>query len=381
MFKKVIGLAVGCIAASLWYVSPILKQFPQPTGTYSVGTQSLYVIDEHRNDPYASGNKERIVEVRMWYPTSVKTGEPYPYLGSKMAVFQKMFADLYHIPHWFSSLLWRNVATHAYSNAPVASTLNAYPVILFSHGLLGLPSEMYTAIIENVVSHGYVVVGINHPYFNIMTQYPDGGIASSHDLSVQFQMMSPQEQHEFQSKAIDTYKVDMALVIDQLEVLNQNTQSIFYHRLDLHRIGVMGHSAGGTAAIEFCRSDNRCKAAVDLDGWYDHIIGHEPLKKPLLLMFGAKSVEVSEPMPEYLKRKGITREQYFEREQNIANHRKELCKEPLCSMIIIPGATHDDFGDGILIKWPLRAWHAADSYKTLTIINTHIIKFLGAHLK
>ena len=108
----------------------------------------------------------------------------------------------------------------------------------------------------------------------------------------------------------------------------------FTNHLDLDRVGVMGHSAGGTAAIEFCRIDKRCKAGVDLDGWYDQAIGHEPLQQPLLLMFGSKSLEVTELSTEYLKRKELTRERYYEREQNIADHKKELCKNKNCSMII-----------------------------------------------
>ena len=64
-------------------------------------------------------------------------------------------------------------------------------------------------------------------------------------------------------------------------------------------------------------SDKRCKAAIDLDGWYDHIIGMQPLGKPLLLIFGSKSIEIAEPTADYLKRKEITREQYYEREKSI----------------------------------------------------------------
>ena len=381
MIFKVISVTAGIIVGILWYVSPILKPFPKPTGSYFIGTEAFYFVDQERNDPFSADTEKRAVMVRIWYPTSAQAGKQYPYLGTKMPVFQKGVADFYTIPYWASALLWRNITTHAYSNTLIATNHNAYPVILFSHGLLGFPSDRYVAIIENLASHGYIVVGIDHSYFNVLTQYPDGRVVTSNDLSAQFQKMRPQEQNEFLTKAINTYKADMKFVIDQLQMLNQNDQTIFYNRLDLARIGVMGHSAGGTSVIEFCRSDNRCKAVADLDGWYDHIIGNEPLKQPLLLMFGSKSIEVSEPTSEYLKRKEITRDQYYEREQKIANHKQELCKEPHCSMIIIPDATHGDFGDDILLKWPLRPWAAADSYQTLVLINDHIVKFFDTYLK
>jgi hypothetical protein len=85
--------------------------------------------------------------------------------------------------------------------------------------------------------------------------------------------------------------------------------------------------------------------------------------------------------PEYLKRKQLTREHYFEREQKIAEHRKELCTNPNCSIVILPGIAHGDFGDGILLKWPLRSWNDVDSYKTIAIINETVLRFLDKYLE
>jgi predicted dienelactone hydrolase len=87
---------------------------------------------------------------------------------------------------------------------------------------------------------------------NFLTRYNDGTIASSARLQAQFQQMSVDKQKTFQSKAIDIYKADMQFALDQLMQLNEDQSAIFYHRLDLNAIGVMGHSAGGTAAIELC---------------------------------------------------------------------------------------------------------------------------------
>ena len=116
-------------------------------------------------------------------------------------------------------------------------------------------------------------------------------------------------------------------------------------------------------------------------GGMDHAIGQEPINKPLLLIFAEKSLEVGEPTAEYLKRKELTREQYFEREKNIAVHKKKLCSIPSCSMIVIPGATHSDFDDLMFLKWPFGAWNEVDPYKTMALVNEHIIKFLDTYLK
>ena len=87
-------------------------------------------------------------------------------------------------------------------------------------------------------------------------------------------------------------------------------------------------------------------------------------------------MKLAEPTPEYLKRKELTREQYYEREKNIQEHKEKLCSAPNCSMVIIPDATHGDFGDEMFIKWPLRSWNAVEPYKTIGIINTLYCKLL-----
>jgi dienelactone hydrolase len=382
MIKALLAIIAGLIIG-MWYLSPIFKPFPEPTGQFSVGTSVIEFNDLSRKEIYSENPEEtRSVVVRFFYPAqTTKNLQKYPYLGAKMPYFEQYLSTQYYLTQATAKLLLRNINTHTFINAPLSAELNAYPIILFSHGLLGYPSDTYLTILENLASHGFIVAAIDHSYLNALTLFANGKVTSSLLLSEQFNKMSQKEQKEFQTKAIEIYKADMKFVIDELAKLNENPQSIFYHHLDLNRIAAMGHSAGGTASIEFCRTDNRCKAAIDLDGWYDQAIGDAPINKPLLLVFAEKSIEVTEPTPEYLKRKELTREQYYEREKNIAAHKKELCQSPLCSMIIIPHATHSDFDDMMFLKWPLRAWNAVEPYTTIGIINTYIINFFNNNLK
>jgi dienelactone hydrolase len=384
--KKLLLLPSIIIAALsagfLFYFSPILKPLPKPTGPYNIGLAHYFFKNEARNDAFADNSKtKRAIALNLWYPTLQTKGKKTSYLGTKMPYIKKIYAEKTNLPYFISSILLKNLKTHAFKNGEVSNAQASYPVILFSHGLFGEPTEFYSALCENLASHGFIVVGIDHPYFNLITQYPDGRVVTSSKLETAFALMKPQEQFQFQNKAIKIYKKDMSFAIDELEKLNNNPLSIFYKRLDLTKIGVAGHSAGGTAAIEFCRIDNQCKAAADLDGWYDQAIGQDPINKPLLLLFGSKSVEVTEPSQEYLKQKQITREQYFEREQKIADHRKRICGNPECSMIISPGIKHGDFSDLVLLKWPLRNWNEPSAYKVINQINSHLLNFFEAHLK
>src|SRR5206468_10399646 len=46
---------------------------------------------------------------------------------------------------------------------PVADTRQKLPVLVFSHGYTGIPSS-YSALREDLASHGYAVLSIVHPY-------------------------------------------------------------------------------------------------------------------------------------------------------------------------------------------------------------------------
>lgn len=383
MFKTSLVIIGTALAALLWYASPIFKPFPKPTGPFSVGTTSMEFTDSSRREIYSENpNENRTLVVRFYYPAlNTPESKKYPFLGKKMPYFQQYMTSQYHLTATTGKLLFGNITTHAYENPPLANAQAAYPVILFSHGGFGFPSDMYSVILENLASHGYIVAAIDHPYFNGLTLYANGKLVTDQKLSNQFSTMTQTNQKAFLTTIVETFKSDMKFLVHELITLNEDQNNIFYHHFDLDRIGVMGHSAGGSTAIEFCRIDNRCKAAVDLDGWYDHVIGQEPINKPLLLIFAEKTIEVSEPNAEYLKRKELTREQYFEREINSKEHREKLCSVPTCSMLVIPRATHGDFDNHIFLKWPLREWNEVEPYTTIGTLNTHILNFFDRYLK
>jgi len=81
----------------------------------------------------------------------------------------------------------------------------------------------------------------------------------------------------------ELHAADLAFVLDQLEGLDDETGP-FAGRLDLSRIGVLGHSLGGAAAAEFCRVDRRCDAGVNMDGLFWGQAVETGVPVPLLLL-------------------------------------------------------------------------------------------------
>jgi len=59
---------------------------------------------------------------------------------------------------------------------------------------------------------------------------------------------------------------------------------ILTNRLDLDRLGVMGHSLGGATAVQVCLEDPRFKAAINLDGFQFGDIRRRSLNRPVLMI-------------------------------------------------------------------------------------------------
>src|SRR5262249_54516526 len=69
----------------------------------------------------------------------------------------------------------------------------------------------------------------------------------------------------------------------------------FAGRLDFARLGAVGHSFGGATALQFCREDARCRAAIDLDGIPFGSVVTDGLAKPAMFLLSDHRREMSDP--------------------------------------------------------------------------------------
>jgi dienelactone hydrolase len=248
---------------------------PMPTGPHSVGRVSNDYVDHARFDIYA-GNPEarRELVLFVWYPASPQAAAEFaPYLPSAWAPTAE-----------FLGINVAGLRTHAVPDASIAADSAAYPVLLLSPS--GFPPLMLSAIAEELASHGFVVVGVNHTFETTVTAFADGRVAAMKPAATGGALGVQAGSHAeiFRQRAsVCEYKAaDLASVADQLENLNTDPAERFTGRLDLARLGAFGHSFGGNAALELCRTDERCRTAANLDGalWSD--VGQVGLDRPAL---------------------------------------------------------------------------------------------------
>ena len=273
-------LLVGSI---LCHVLPVFE-LPNPTGEYAVGSQYIH-LKTHQDEIITSqdGDKRELM-IKVWYPAILNNEKREPYLN---AGDRYGFAVKYELPgSTFDYLDY--VKTHPYIKPAIVE--GVFPTLIFSHGSYSKASGYY-ALIEEIVSQGYIVLNINHTYESVGTLFPDRAIKyynKDYDLEHNNQDMATMvweateayknaknwnEEHLVIEHAIKNYVAaditnrwakDFELVIGELEDWNIGT--FLENHMDLSKIGVFGHSQGGAAAAQTLLDNKSIKAGKSIDG-------------------------------------------------------------------------------------------------------------------
>src|SRR5258708_32081642 len=140
--------------------------------------------------------------------------------------------------------------THVVENAPMPKGGRRFPLLLFAHGW-GNPTFLYTAELEDIVSHGYVVAAIDHPYDTTYTRFPGGDVTFF--AQERFNKEVAKQPHglsAYSKERVEVMGQDNQYALTQL-LKYADTRSLnapFYKRIDTEKIGAFGHSIGGLTA-------------------------------------------------------------------------------------------------------------------------------------
>jgi Platelet-activating factor acetylhydrolase, isoform II len=333
-------------------VSDFKVELPAPMGKHAVGRASFHWVDSSRAEEMTDDpNDRRELMVTLWYPAVSMSGETAPYFDNldKLAgAIDQVHANVI-----------RAVRGRAITGARLSSAQRRYPALIFSPG-----NEMnvafYAAQIEDLASHGYVVLGIDHPYESLCVRYPDGRIArySEEKRPKQGAPNFQEEFTRFYRQRVDWRAADATFVLNQLEMLNDGKiASKLSGRLDLKRVGAFGHSIGGVAAAKFCQSDRRFKACLNLDGKVNSLPFFTTSDKPDSESKGPDQPFMSfekalpEPTEKQLAEWKTTREQVERARMRTRDREAELLKTVKSGgyRVTLRGATHQSFSDEPLI--------------------------------
>jgi len=342
---------------------------PTPTGAYRVGRASFHRIDTSRPEPFTEDPSDhREVLFQIWYPAEPAGGTVAPYIDSLPddEVFRYAFVGIERL---------MKTRSHAFTRVKVSGACKRYPVIIFSHGL-GRVAAHYTAFLENLASHGYIVVGVDSPFFSSALKMPDGRI-------IQNKSQRYQRQGAREEEAVIQAQ-DLIFVLNELGRINKTDVDIgLAGRLDLRHVGVFGHSRGGFTAPHACLLDSRFLACLNLDGYpltpavmekgiwqpYMHIEEIAPWLPP--------------PTDEELKTAKQTREEANKQVQE-AERRREQTFSKMSSgvyLVTVKGAMHNSFSDMPFIAPERYRNIEINAERALTITNAYILAFFDRYLQ
>jgi dienelactone hydrolase len=329
-------------------------ELPEPTGHYSVSRMVFRWVDVSRAEVMTEDSGDfREVMAMVWYPAETNTGVKTGYLPGLPAISDALVQS--GEVAWWEVMSLRLIRSDSRLDARPLKDRAPYPVVLLLPGN-ATNIEFYSVLAREIASHGYIVVGLNHPYDVPAVELSNDRIAP-YDKE---QWSLDRAAHQAYIRERHPVKTaDALFALDQLQFLSSNPDSPFAGLLNLESIAVAGHSLGGLVASEACKDDPRFKACINFDGLQQggpFSVGESaiPPSRPFLFL-----TKESQLHPNLVEKFESTAESYW---------------------VVIHGAAHDSFTDGPLLRsllWPGSS--QADSQ--MTLVQEYTLAFLDQTLK
>ncbi len=261
------------VSLGLFYAFP-MRGIPDPTGEYKIGSFYDIIEDEDRLELYTEDPTDtRRFMIKVWYPTiNAISSEPRKWIGSS-AITESLAKDM-GLPAFLLDHI-NDIPSNHYGYVPLSQDQESYPIVIISHGWGGFMT-LHTDLAEELASRGYVVVAIDHTYGSVATTFIDETVYQNKEA------LPDREDPGFLDAAnqlVYTYAGDISRTIEYLEGKDgPMPYALFDDRLDLDRIGLLGHSTGGGADVAVALNDTRIKALLGLDAWVEPILQTEIAK-------------------------------------------------------------------------------------------------------
>ena len=279
---------------------------PPLSGPFQVGRTSYQLTNPAIDDLYRTGMKREFI-IQIHYPADVSASSgPASYVeGNRRLAVGLLYAE-------GDPLGLDMVHSHAHTGVPISQAEASYPVAIFSHGRNQHP-VFHTATLEDLASHGFIVISIEHPYDAMASVLDDGSVLMPpvapkneriQELEAAFTAagLNPIDTEndltlaaaDYDQDAIATLSQteiegrigDITTTVSALEELNLS-HPVLAGRIDVSNVGVFGHSLGAFTATMASQEDSRITASVIMDAGQPLDLESEdtpPLSQPSFYM-------------------------------------------------------------------------------------------------
>ncbi|MCK5185596.1 MAG: hypothetical protein KAR43_00600 [Deltaproteobacteria bacterium] len=312
---KTSGILITFLLLILTLIPPLampMFKIPHPSGKFKVGSSILFFSDTTRTDTFSpEKNRFRELSVRVWYPASPGNQEKrLPYMQTDEARFMAIHLNA---PDFLLSH-FKLIKTDSYLNSEPLK--GQFPVIFYS------PSGSIvdnTTLLQELASHGFIVVSVGHPYWNAFYYGEKGQVIpldvenehyksiweeenSSKVISIKEEitnakdLQSKKEAQQMLNKYMPQEVADIRLWAGDISFLMDKIEDQAFigvnilGNIDTSKVGAIGFSKGGAATGQLCVSDKRCKAGINLSGFMFGDAVEKAFTKPFMIM---ESIEPS----------------------------------------------------------------------------------------
>lgn len=344
LFAAIALIATICLLSScgmLW------TKLPAPSGRLPIARKTYTWTDSSRKDIWNDSiTPRRKLMVEVWYPAALTSHHHAPYFPSYKNLRKQLAKG--------EGMAIRAMRTQASESVAVSTTHETYPVILFSHGA-NVPTFYYTAQIEDLVSHGFIVVAIDHTYEGKGQSFPDGLVTQNDSEKKRPKSGTPGFEAldaKFFRDRVNVRVEDVSFVLDKLYTLNAS-DTLLSGKMDIERIGIFGHSIGGVTAAQSALKDKRIRAAVNLDGLsYARPLYPDSAGNVLMQPFMFITKPFRRMTETELAKSNKTHEQDEAELKELLNRQEVLMRKIAggSCRVTIPGAKHISFSDEPYLK-------------------------------
>lgn len=327
-------------------------ELPAPEGAYTVGRTIFKWVDPSRPEVLTEDlNDFREVVAMVWYPAQPETGVETDYFPN-LSSMSEALVDSGEVKSWEVFGL-RFIRSKIRFDAAPLKAESPFPVVILSPGN-GTNIEFYASLAGEIASHGYIVVGLNHPYDVAAVQLSDGRVAP---YDKDQWSLEPNVHQTYITERIKVRAADVVFALGKLEEMNSN--GTFAGLLALDSVSAAGHSLGGITASEACKADSRFNACLNFDG---------------LQRGGPFSMEETAIPPQqpfmFLTKESQLHPKLIEQFESM----------PESYWVIVHGASHRSFTDGLLLQPSLMTGpNQKDQF--MNLIQKYTLAFLDQTLK
>lgn len=209
----------------------------QPAGPYGIGYKEYYLVNDKAcpNAFYKESNKKSFsdnnqshcneIDLAFYCPVIKQSSSnyaPISLLISDVKSFSKKVSeeDVEQI---------QSITSHSGNNLPCVD--KQFPIIFFSPGY-GLPTQEYENIITDLVSNGYIVIGVNSQFINGDITFNNAKVS---------QVIEPKTEEDKKNLFRNSY-FDLSYVYEVLS--HHKLPDPILNKISWNRVILLGHSLG-----------------------------------------------------------------------------------------------------------------------------------------